>query len=137
MLQTADDDALVHREALDRCAAAAAARVQVIAVERVVERLGAEVAQQFVGLAMRLPQQAAEAARVVEAQQATVFQADIDMVVRAHRRVAGQHAQAAGHAQVQHGAAGVGIEQQVFGAAADRGDALAGQFAFDFRRDRP
>ncbi len=89
------------------------------------------------GFPGRLPQQAAESARVVEAQQAAVVQADVHVVVRAHRRIAGQHAQAAGHAQVQQRAADGGIKQQVLGAAAHALDGLPGEQRADLRRNRP
>src|SRR3546814_1834913 len=80
--------------------------------------------------ARRLPQQAAEAARIVEAQHPAAAAArprerDVEVVVDTHRRVGRKHPQTAGHAQVQQRAAGGGVEQQVLGAAAHRVDALA------------
>ena len=60
------------------------------------------------------------------------------MVVRADGRIAGQHPQHAGHAQVQQRAvAGIGVHQQVLGPAADRGDAAAGQLFADLGGNRP
>lgn len=92
-------------------------------------------------LAGRLPQQAAEAPRVIEAQHpllpARTFHRDVDMIVRTHRRIHRQHPQAAGHAQVQQRAAAVHIHQQVLGPPPHLGDALAGQLARDLRRNRP
>ncbi len=88
-------------------------------------------------LASGLPQQATEPARIIEAQQAAVFQADIHVIVRTHRCIAGQHTQAAGHAQVQHRTARFGIQQQVLGAATDRFDALTRQLLFDLGGNRP
>ncbi|MNT23308.1 hypothetical protein D3C72_1587250 [compost metagenome] len=132
-----DHDALVHQEGLHRRLAPPAALEQVVAVEGLVQRLRAQPGQQGVGLAGRLPEQAAEPARVVETQQAAVVQADVHVVVGAHGGVAGQHAQAAGHAQVQHGAAQGGIEQQVLGAPAHTLNRLAGQLGADLLGDRP
>ena len=89
------------------------------------------------GLARRLPEQAAEPARVVEAQHAAGIEGDVDVVMRAHRRVIRQHPQAAGHAQVEQGAAHGGVQQQVLGTPADALDVLFGQQFLDLARDRP
>ncbi|KAG0779222.1 hypothetical protein G6F22_010760 [Rhizopus arrhizus] len=128
---------LVHQEGLHRRAATTAAGEQVIAIEGIVQRLRAQALQQRVDLAGRLPQQAAEAARVVEAQQAAIVEADVDVVVRTQRGITGQHAQAAGHAKVQHRAADGGVQQQVLCAPADVLDALTRQQLGHFRWNRP
>src|SRR5690606_39323222 len=78
----AHNDPLVHQERLHRRAAAAAARIQPVAVEVAGKRLGAQALQQLVHGAGRLPQQAAEAARIGEAQYPARVQADVDVVVR-------------------------------------------------------
>src|SRR5690606_21838344 len=83
----------------------------------------------------------AEASRVGQAQYArraaAALQGDVDVVVRAGRSVGRQHPQAAGHAQVEQGAAGAGVEQQVLGAPAHGVDALPRQVSPDLGRDRP
>ena len=132
-----DHHRLVHQEALDRGRAAAAGAVQGVAVESVRQRFRPEARQQRVQRARRLPEQAAEPARVVEAQQAAVVECDIDVVMRAYRRALRQHPQAAAHAQVHQRAAGGGIQQQVLGAPAHGIDALAGEPGLDLARNRP
>src|SRR3546814_6628455 len=84
------------------------------------QRLRPQSAQQRMHFARRLPQQAAEAARIVEAQHPAAAAArprerDVEVVVDTHRRVGRKHPQTAGHAQVQQRAAGGGVEQQVLG----------------------
>ena len=129
---------LVHQEGLHRRLAATAQPEQVVAVEVLTQRLRAQPGQQRMRLSGRLPQQAAEAPRVGEAQHATVaHEPDVDVVVRPGRGVAGQHAQAAGHAQVQQGAARGGVEQEVLGAPAHGVDALPREAVGDLGRDRP
>ena len=56
------------------------------------QRLRAQTLKQLMRLARHLPEQAAEAARVVEAQHPAIVQGDIDMIMRAHRHIAIQHA---------------------------------------------
>jgi len=88
-------------------------------------------------LACGLPEQAAEAARITETQAPAIVQHDIDVVVRARRRIAIQHAQAAGHAQMQQRAATVDVQQQVLRAPANVGDAGAVQTSRHGIRNRP
>ena len=133
----AHDDALIHQEVFDRCAAACGSTHQIRGVKLVVERLGAEMGEQLMGLAGGLPEQGAESAWIGKAQHGAILQMDIDVIVRARRGVLRQHAQAAGHAQMHDGATALGIEQQIFGAAAGSLDALAGQYLGDFRRNGP
>jgi hypothetical protein len=95
-----------------------------------------------VDLARRLPEQAPEAPRVVEAQDAAfrapaVGEFQVDVVVRFHRRVARQDAQAAGHAQVEERAADFGVEQQVFRSPTNGIDPPTGEQGRYFRRNRP
>ena len=133
----ADDDPLVHEEILDRPPAPARAREEIVAVERVAERFGTEVAQQLVRAAGRLPEPATEAARVVEAQQASRIEHEVDVVVRAQRDVGREHAQRPGHAEVHDHGARLGVQQQVLRAALDRRDALAAQVGGERFRHGP
>ncbi len=73
------------------------------------------------------PQQRAEAARVGVAQGQAGLQLDIHMLVLGRDQAALDQAQAAGHAQMADQATGLGLDQQVLGAAFDALDALAGQ----------
>ena len=59
------------------------------------------------------------------------------MVVRFQRRRGIEHAQAAGHAEMQDQAAGVEIDDEVLGAPADIADALAGNRRGEPRIDTP
>src|SRR6185437_10876390 len=70
--------------------------------------------------------QAAEAAWIVEPQQAPGIQQHVDMVVDPSRRIAGEHPQAARHAQMQQQGAGLEFEQKVLGAALGMQDAQPG-----------
>jgi ligand-binding sensor domain-containing protein/signal transduction histidine kinase len=133
----ADDDALVHQEGLHRRAAAAARREQVVAVEGVAERFGAEVAQQFVRRVRGLPEQTAEAARVVETQYAVVVEHQVDMIVRCRRYAGIEHPQRSGHAEMQERRARVGVQQQVLGAPLGAFDAAADEHPLDLVRNRP
>jgi hypothetical protein len=113
-----------------------------VAVEVVRQGFGAQLAQQRVRFPAWLPQQAAEPARVVEAQNLSGStgggrEPDVDVVVRAHGRIRRHHAQAPRHPQVQQRAARLRIEQQVFRATTHGVDALPGQRARHLRRNRP
>ena len=70
-------------------------------------------------------QQAAEAARIVEAQRLAGIEFDVDVIVRDARRRRGQHAQRARHAEMQDQRAGVGFEQQVLGASSGAANGAA------------
>src|SRR3546814_3361621 len=61
----------------------------------------------------RLPPQAAKAARVVETQHLARVERDIDMIVRPHWCVAGQHAQRVPHAQMPQRAPAGAVHQQL------------------------
>jgi hypothetical protein len=64
--------------------------------------------------------QAAEAARVVEAQAQARFEQQVELIVLQARGLPGSSAQAARHAQVQDQRAALEPQQQVLGAPADR-----------------
>jgi hypothetical protein len=133
----AHHDALIHEEMLHRRAATATAREQVGAIELLRQRLRPEPAQQVMSLARGLPEQGAEAARVGEAQHASAVECEIHMVVRLRGCGGREHPQTARHAQVQDGAAALGVEQQVLGATPHLGNALTRQLATDRGGDGP
>jgi hypothetical protein len=114
--------------------------VQQRAVERVGERLDAERAQQRVrgriAVGRVVPEHGAEAARVVEPQHA-VGEDQVDVVVRAQRRVAARPGDRAGHAEVHHQPPVVEREQQVLAAALDRAQRAAGEPRVQVLGDRP
>jgi hypothetical protein len=70
--------------------------------------------------------QAAEAAGVVEAQHPAGVELQLPVVVGQQRRIRRQHAQAPGHAEVDHEAAALELDQEVLRAATDLHHALAG-----------
>ncbi len=72
------------------------------------------------------PVQAAEATWIVEPQATTGIEQQVVVIVRQQRRGRVEHAQAAGHAEMQDQAAVVQVDDQVLGAATDVADALAG-----------
>ena len=78
----ADDDAAVHQVLLDRDAPVAARAPEVVGVELVAERLGAEILEQRMRARRRRQHEAAEAARIVEAQRAAVGEVHVDVIVR-------------------------------------------------------
>ena len=132
----------VHEERLDRRGAAARRAPQRVAGELPSKRLGAKRGEQRVNGSGCLPQQGAEAARIGEAQDQPPlarlrFEPDVDVVVPARRRIGWQHAQRAGHAQVEQRTARRRMQQQIFCAALHRVDALAGQALGNLARDRP
>ena len=123
----ADHEPCIHDQLLDGDAAASRDLPEVCRIELVFERLGREAAQQRVrrGIVGR-EQQAAEAARIVEAQRVSGIEFDVDVIVRNARRRDRQHAQAARHPEMQDQRAGIGLEQQVFRAASCAPDRAAG-----------
>jgi hypothetical protein len=118
------------RKVLTARAASAREVVQVGTVEARFEGLGSEVGEQSVSewVATR-PQQRTEAARIVETQDASGFEVDVDVVMRAQRRVPLDDAQAPRHAEMEDHRAGRRIENEIFRAASDLFDALAAQLA--------
>ena len=115
----ADDDALVHQELLHGDLAAARPAREVGTVEPAVERLRAEVREQrMLERVAGHPVQAAEAARVVEAQATTVFEPQFVVVVLEPRRIHRHDAQAARHAEMRYQRAAIEFDQQVLGAPA-------------------
>ena len=74
-------------------------------------------------------QEAAEAARVVEAQRQPGIEQQVEVIVLQARRGARHGAQVARHPQVQQQRSALEPEQQVLGAAADLLDAAPGQLA--------
>jgi monoamine oxidase len=123
----ADDDGLIHHEHFHRRAAPARTHPEDIAIEVVRQRFRAKTGKQFMRFAARLPKLATETARIGETQDASGIESPIDVVVRADRHIGRQHAQRAGHAQVQQRAARRRVREQVFRAALDRFDALTRQ----------
>ena len=111
--------------------------MQPVAAEVGAQRLGAQAGQQRVARTSRLPEQAAEAARVVQTQALPALQHDIHMVVLAQRRIGGDHTQLPRHAQVQQGGTRLHIEQQVFGPPPHRCHRLAGEQGRQFVGHRP
>ena len=98
---------------------------EVAAVEVGGERLGAQFAQQPVILkGHRLPVQAAEAARIGQADGTRVVEFEIDVVVLV-RRTAGRHdREVSGHAEVNDQPTRVEMHQEILGAALHRVDPL-------------
>jgi hypothetical protein len=81
--------------------------------------------------------QAAEAARIVEAQAHARVQPQIELVVLEARGVLRQQAQAAGHAQVQNQRAALQSQQQIFRAPLDGHDLLIEHLRWHGGIDRP
>ncbi len=73
------------------------------------------------------PQEAAETARVIEAQAQSGIEHDVDVVVRRRRDRALHQSQTSRHAQVQDHRAVLEIEQQVFRAPAQIAQPLPGR----------
>ena len=71
----------------------------------------------------RRQHEAAETARIVEPKRAAAVEVHVDVIVRAGRQRRRQVAQAARHAEMHEQRAGVGAEQQVFGAPLEAADA--------------
>ena len=125
-------DRSIHQVWLDRDAPAATYGMQVCAGERVGQRFGAEAREQRVSVWVFLgPEQAAEAARIVEAQDAARIELEINVIVFSGCGAAFGKPHAAGHAEVGDQCAGVGSEQQVLGPAIDRMDDASGQAVFE------
>ena len=83
-------------------------------------------------------ERAAEAARIMKAQQLAAIEFEIDVIVLHRRRKTVQHPESAGHTQVQQQAiAIVEQQQQVLGAALYLIDSPAHQALFEIVRDRP
>ena len=83
------------------------------------------------------PQQAAEAARIVEAHAQTRVEHDVDVIVQRRCSRARQQPQAARHSKVQDHRAALEIEQQVLRAASQLAQALAGGLFRQFARHAP
>ena len=62
------------------------------------------------------PHHQSETARIAQAQDQTVAQLQIDMIVLLRRRAHGHQAQAAGHAEVNDEGAAAGGQQQILAA---------------------
>ena len=72
-----------------------------------------------------------------ETEQATRVEQPVKVIVLAGCRVGIEHAQAAGHAEMEQGASCLRMHQQIFRAALNGFDALAGQRGDQEYRDRP
>lgn len=110
--------------------------VQVARGEMILQRLGSEFLEQ----GMRIDfgagdaEDEAEAAGVVKTELEFVFQADAEVVVFFPCLALGNHAEAAGHAEMdQDDLAGAGFKQEVFGSASDGNDGGTLQFGEVFR----
>src|SRR6185436_18540983 len=119
----ADDDAAVHQVLLDGDAAIAARAPEVVGVELVAERLRPQVLQQRMRARCRRQQEAAEAAWVVEPKSPAAVEVHVDMIVWRRLEGLGQVTKAARHAEVHKQRAGVGPEQEIFGAPLESADA--------------
>ncbi len=106
----------VHEEGLHGDAPAARKPIEMLPVKIAGQRFGAEGAQQRMlqGILLR-PEHSTETAWIAQPQ-APVAEDQVDVVVLAGRRVWGQDAQAARHAQVQDEGAVGETQQQVLGA---------------------
>ena len=83
-----------------------------------------------VAVVIRMPEHGAEAARVMQAQHLglrAVVHDQVEVVVLFRFDPGRQHAQVAGHAEVNNQLAGIKADQQVFAAPAHLRDALADQ----------
>src|SRR5262249_1017591 len=97
-----DDQAAVHEQLLEGDAPSAADAIEVVRIESPGEGLGRKVRQQRVALrfAARV-EEAAEAARVVEAQRDAGLEYQLEMIMRVARSDGWHRPQVAGHAQMQ------------------------------------
>ena len=128
---------IVHQHQLDRAAAALSCSDQGVAVKTVGQRFRPQCLQQGVVLdGADMPQHRAETARIAVAQHIGPQQ-QIDVIMSFRRGVGRQETQVAGHAQVDDQGAGIGAQQQVFGAAIDRTYRQAAQGGVQLRRYRP
>src|SRR5580700_12227361 len=123
----ADHQAAVHEQLLDGDPPATGDAPQVIRIEGGGERLGPEVRQQWMRarIAARI-EEAAEAARIVEAQRQPGIEHQVEMVVGEARGTGGHGAQIARHAQMHEQRAGLESQQQVLGAPSGAQDTLPG-----------
>src|SRR5579864_4675094 len=134
----ADDQLAVHDELLERHAPPAADAPQVVGVEGARERLGGEPGEQR--MARRIAggvDEAAEAARIVEAQRQSRVEHQVEVVVGQARGVGRHGAQVAGHAEVHQQRPRLELQQQVLGAPPDARDALPGDPGRQGTRHRP
>src|SRR3972149_3099569 len=88
------------------------------------------------GVVLR-PQDAAEAARVAEAEARVFAENKISMIMLIRRGISGQDAQAAGHAEAQDHRAPVEIKDKIFGVPRKITQLPADQFSLERFRDRP
>lgn len=116
------DEALIQQSCFDRTASPGKGRNQLIRTH--CQRLGPEV---FVMcLTVAKPPDAAEAARVAEAQLRFAGETGDEVCVRLNRLGGGFYCQSAGHSQVDaEGAAGVEADENLLAAPCDAGDSAA------------
>src|SRR3990167_2016494 len=132
-----DHHGVVHDEGFDRHRTATRLLVQALAVERLGQGFGTELAEQHMVPGIGTPEQRAEAPWIGVAQGQAGLQLDVHMLVLGRRQATLDQAQVAGHAQVTDQTAGLGLNQQVFGAPLDTLDALAGQAHIQVFGNRP
>ena len=133
-----DDEPIVHQRELDRRAPVARSAIEIVGVERVVERLRSEGSEQRV-LAFRggRPQHRAEAARIAIAQHDSVRELEIDVIVRLLRRRLPEHSQASRHAEVNDERVLTEPEEQVLAPPLDAIDRAADKAARQVAGNRP
>ena len=140
----ADHDVARQQHLLDRRIALARLAPQEFARKTLAQRLHAEPAQQQVffelALVLGVPEHGAEAARIVQAQHLPALRAvhdQVEVVVLARLDPGRQHAQVAGHAEVDDQGAVFEFDQQVLAAASGSKDAASGQQLGQTGREGP
>ena len=83
------------------------------------------------------PVQAAEAARIVEAQNLPGVDQNIPMIVRARRHIGAEQAQASRHAEMHDQGPAIERDQDVLGAPLDAAHGLMADRSLEIRGDRP
>lgn len=127
----------IHDERLDRGLATLALRVQIGRVERRAQGFRTEAGEERMSGRVLGQQHRAEAARVAQAQDRSVVEAPVDVVVaRSGLRGLGE-AQAPRHAEMDELGDSAEVEQQVFAAPGEAVEREAPQLRVEVGRDRP
>lgn len=134
----AHDDTAVHDERLGGNPAAPGLSIQVVAVEGLGQRFGAQGLEQWMPFRRPgRPQHAAEPSGVAKSQASAVVELDIQVIVLFRPPRTWQNPQAARHAEMNHQVSAIHPDQQVLGPAVDALDALARQLQGKPARHRP
>ena len=133
-----DHDMTVHDELLDSNLAATRTLIQVVPGKVIAKGFMTEFANESVLLRWPAgPVQAAEAARVGQAQDTLLAEDKVNVVVFPDGCCGIDNTQTSGHAEMHDGRAASGAKQQVLGTPADTVDGLSREFLAEPCRYRP